>query len=230
MQQKKIIIDLHMHSPDSNISGSNVSIFDEQIMIEKLVKNYVSAACFSDHDKLFLESYQRRLSLIKEMKANILLLPGCEINLISCKDNKIAQAVIVFDPNEDLEKIEKIINSNFSHMNRKNHSYKSLCELLEGFKFMIFPHVGKGKDFLVLEDLIGYQVDGLDSTTFNSSNLKKVSNFLDDIPIVMFSDVHDWKKYPYDNTKYQTYITVNGEVSFDTIKEALNKKLVDIKE
>ncbi|WP_029608536.1 hypothetical protein [Mycoplasma simbae] len=216
---KKIIIDLHIHSSDSNLSGSNISKFTDLQMLEKLHKNYVKVACFADHYELFVDNFYKRVDLIANHKViDIVLLPGCEIDLASLSKQSKGQAVIVFDPNQDLYAIAKIVKDNFSRANNKWLTYKQACELFNNFEYMIFPHSGKGQDNMVAEDLLDSNVHGLDSTSLKSPNLKKIRKVIQ-APIVCFSDTHDWKKYPFDNTKYQTW--VEAEPTFKSIKEAL---------
>lgn len=221
---KPIIIDLHVHSIDSNRSGSNISNWDDLAMLKRLQNHYVKVASFTDHDNLFLESYYRRLKIIEEYKIDLVLLPGCEVNLLSLNGNKKGQAILIFKPENDLNKIKTIIYENFSPQNRKWLTYQQTCELFKDFDFMIFPHAGKGQDNMDWIDIKDSQVDGLDSTNLKSTNLKKILKNTEkinkNIPIVAFSDIHDWKKYPFDNSNYQTYI--QAEPNFQSIKEILN--------
>ncbi|WP_373435938.1 hypothetical protein [Metamycoplasma equirhinis] len=215
-------IDLHIHSIDSNSTGSNVSKESDKDKILILKKNYVKVACFSDHQKFFYTNYLARLEIIKKNKIPIVLLPGLEVNLKRF-DNKIGQAVFVFSPDFDGRKLERFTMEHFLY-SKKLYSYGEAVQLFKknNFDFMVFPHAGKGADNLDIEDIKDYQVDALDATNISSSNIKKIQK-VRKLPVVYFSDTHSWKKYP-ENTRFCTHVDIDFEtMNFNSLKSAINE-------
>ncbi|MCS4536627.1 hypothetical protein NXS15_00575 [Mycoplasma sp. CSL7475-4] len=220
MKTTKVYIDLHIHSQDSNNTGSTISKHSDVEMLQKLINNRVRVACFADHDNLFVESYNRRVEIIKEKGYELTLLPGCEINLLN--GEKSAQAILVFRPDQDLNQIKKIVNKN-------KISYRNIFNKFADYDFMIFPHTGKAKDIINPLELEGCYISGFDSSNPKSSNLKKAMKLYPDVPDVYFSDVHNWKKYPFDNNNHRTAISWKNELNdsreiYSYIKNVLKDK------
>ncbi|WP_406617538.1 hypothetical protein [Mycoplasmopsis adleri] len=215
-------IDLHVHSEDSKYTGSNISQETDLQKLKILAKNYVKVTCFADHDKFYLNSYLKRLKLIQDFNLDIILYPGLEVNLIRF-DKKIGQAVFVFDPNSDLEKLEKLTENEF-RFNKNKYTYKEAVDLFinNNFNFMVFPHAGKAKDNMDWEDIKDSQVDALDVTDFNSSNKKKILKNKK-IPVCFFSDTHTWRKYP-EHSKICTYVEDFSD--FNELKENIKNELL----
>ncbi|MBN0970907.1 hypothetical protein [Mycoplasma phocoeninasale] len=215
---KYILIDLHLHSNDSTRTGSKVSGETDLEKLRILNNNNVKVACFSDHDHFYRRSYLNRLKIIKEYGFDLLLLPGLEIDL-QRTDYKTGQVVIVFNPASNLEAIEEIF------IGRKvRYTYAEIIEVLSGYDFMIFPHTGKAKDNMLVDDLANFQVDALDVTRDNHANVNKILS-IRQIPVVSFSDTHTWKKYPQWSKK-QTY--VEAERNFLDIKKAIRENKIII--
>lgn len=222
-----IKIDLHVHSADSSFTGSNISLESDLEKLLILQKNRVRVSSFVDHDNFYLNSYLKRLDIIKKQKMNILLLPGLEVNLRKT-NGQIGQAIFVFNPESDLEKLNNLTTKAFRFNNNK-FSYSEAIELFKNndFDFMVFPHAGKAQDNMNLEDIRGCQIDGLDITDFNSSNKKKILKELPDIPSLYFSDTHTWRKYPQYG-KFCSYVEVENSNNFtySEIKININSKKV----
>ncbi len=222
-----IKIDFHVHSTDSSYTGSNIS---EESDLEKLLilqKHKVKVASFADHDNFYLNSYIKRLKLIQDNKIDILLLPGLEVNLKKY-NSQIGQAIIVFDPESNLESLHQLTTKVFRHNNNKL-TYKEVVNLFkeEAFNFMIFPHAGKAQDNMEWEDIEGSQVDGLDVTDFNNTNKKKILKQNNDIPVFYFSDTHTWRKYPQYG-KFCSYVEVDDKsnFTFNEIKDHIKAKKI----
>ncbi|AXE60899.1 hypothetical protein DA803_02230 [[Mycoplasma] phocae] len=213
-----ILIDLHTHSSDSGKTGSNISGESDLEKLEILVKHNVKVACFSDHDKFYLKNYQKRLEIIKKYHLDLVLFPGIEIDLKRI-DHRVGQAVFVFNPDDDLVAIQNLFSGP-----KTRYSYAEIIAKLADFDFMVFPHAGKGKDNMLVDDLGNFQVDALDITDENHANVKKILAKRA-IPLVTFSDTHTWKKYPQFSKK-QTY--VQSEVNFSAIKRAIQENKIII--
>ncbi|QSF13499.1 hypothetical protein [Mycoplasma sp. Mirounga ES2805-ORL] len=218
----KILIDLHVHSEDSKYTGSNISQESDKEKLLILQKHYVKAACFSDHDNFYINSYKKRLKIIQDNRIDLVLFPGIEVNLIRF-DKTIGQAVFVFDPESDLEQLVEVTSKHFRFNNNK-YTYKEAVEVFNQFNFMVFPHAGKGKDNMAWEDIHMSQVDALDVTDFNSSNKKKILKQNPNIPVVSFSDTHTWRKYPQ-FSKYGTY--VEAEPNFNSIRDGIEQNKIE---
>ncbi|QBF34338.1 hypothetical protein EG856_00075 [Mycoplasmopsis phocirhinis] len=215
----KVYIDLHIHSQDSNNTGSTISNHSDLQMLQKLVSNHVRVACFADHDNLFIDSYNRRNKIIEQNGYNLTLLPGCEINLFN--GSKSAQAILVFKPDQDLIKIKKMVNKN-------KLTYRDVFTKFSEFDFMIFPHTGKGKDIINPNELNQCYITGFDSSNPKSRNLKKAMQLYPWVSDVYFSDVHNWNKYPFDNNNYRTAIEWDENLNnANSIYEYLKKTFSD---
>lgn len=224
-----IKIDFHVHSTDSSYTGSNISEESDLKKLLILQKHKVKVASFADHDNFYVDSYIKRLKLIQDNKIDILLLPGLEVNLKKY-NGQIGQAIIVFDPNSNLESLHALTTKVFRNNNNKL-TYKEAVNLFKEkeFNFMIFPHAGKAQDNMEWEDIEGSQVDGLDVTDFNSTNKKKILKQNPELPVVYFSDTHTWRKYPQYG-KFCSYVEVSDKsnFTFKEIKENINKKKIDM--
>lgn len=226
-----IKIDLHVHSADSSFTGSNISLESDLEKLLILQKNRVKITSFVDHDNFYLSSYLRRLNIIQKQKINILLLPGLEVNLKKT-NGQIGQAIFVFDPKSNLEELHKLTTQKFRFNNNK-FTYKEAVELFNNnnFDFMVFPHTGKAQDNMNWEDIKDSQIDALDATIFNSSNIKKIQKENNKIPVVYFSDTHTWSKYPQYG-KYCSYVQVEdtNNLNFKEIKNSIkNNNLKEVK-
>ncbi|WP_237567391.1 hypothetical protein [Metamycoplasma hominis] len=90
-----IKIDLHVHSQDSSHTGSNISQESDLEKLLILTKKRVKIASFSDHDNFYIESYLKRLEIIKQYNIDITLWPGIEVNLRKY-DGQIGQAIYIW--------------------------------------------------------------------------------------------------------------------------------------
>lgn len=223
-----IKIDLHVHSQDSSHTGSNISQESDLEKLLILTKKRVKIASFSDHDNFYIESYLKRLEIIKQYNIDITLWPGIEVNLRKY-DGQIGQAIFIFDPDSNLKELNEVTKKEF-RFNSNKYTYKDAVELFKksNFNFMVFPHAGKGQDNMEWQDICNSQVDGLDITDFNNSNKKKILKQDPTIPVLYFSDTHTWRKYPQYG-KFCSYVEVENkdQITFNEVKNNIRNNKVD---
>ncbi|UUD36887.1 Uncharacterised protein [Mycoplasmopsis californica] len=234
-----IKIDLHTHSADSNITGSNAQKYTDLEIFDVLIKNHVAVASIADHDYFYKDSFIKRRELLANKKWNLVLFPGVEVDLKTHNpkaktQNEKGQAVFIFNPDSDLDKLEQVIKNNFSKYRTPMivHTYKEALEILKEFDFMVFPHTGKGQDNMHWEDFEDARVDAYDTTDLKSSNLKSIRKkekelAREEVPVVVFSDTHTWRKYP-EHSKHNTY--VEADATYESVKMAIKNKKIYIEE
>ncbi|MCV3728644.1 hypothetical protein OF376_02560 [Ureaplasma miroungigenitalium] len=229
----KIKIDLHTHTVDSNKYGSNVSKSSDDDIFYKLKTNNVKIVCFSDHLNFDKNQYLKRASLGLEFKPEIIVWPGIEIDIYLHDKNTRAQVIVVFNPSHDLAALEKFCQTNFNPdfnpLNFDKHSYAELISLLtkEQYDFLIFPHVGKGVDFVYPTDIENQRVDGLDSIKPDHKNVLKMRKHGIQAPVVCFSDTHDWENYPQ-HSYYWTWLTTES-LAFNDVKQSILQHQITLK-
>ncbi|MCV3743408.1 hypothetical protein OF377_00710 [Ureaplasma sp. ES3154-GEN] len=224
----EIRIDLHTHTTDSNPFGSKVTNTDDNEIMNVLKYHKIDIVCFSDHYDLNIKKYEQRVLLGKQYKPEIIVWPGIEVDITSLNKNKKAQVVIVFDPHQDIQEIRKFCRNNFKPWKNqyfKSITYKQLVEKLADFNCLIIPHVGKARDEVSVEDLIGVRVDALDTIDLDHKNVLKMRKKGILAPEVYFSDTHDWNNYPQ-HSYYYTKLEVE-DCSFNSVKKAITANKIN---
>ncbi|MDZ7293682.1 PHP domain-containing protein [Mycoplasmopsis pulmonis] len=216
MNDKKIKIDLHLHSPYSSTNGTKIKWTSEEEAIRILKDNNIALASFTDHNTFNFDFFTRIQNLALEYSPKVVFLPGIEVDLVR-KDGKKGQSIFIFNPKQDLIKLQKHIKK----IARKwMYTYQEFLDQLKDFDFLAIPHIGKGstEDFLKQEDIESCQVDALEVTNLNHTNYKKIIKSNPNYSTVAFSDTHAWNKYPQ-HTKLITMI--EGDPSYENLKTKL---------
>ena len=207
-------VDLHLHTPSSELNGDSINWVSELDSIKKMYSNKIGAFAFTDHNVFDAKRY----AMAKKMSSTKLFpFPGVEISILK-ESGIIAHLVVLFDnalSDEELIDIEEISRIN---LRKKGIKISKVYEIYNKYKMIAIPHVGKGDYFKV--DELDFKHDAIETTSYENSNYKRWLKASNNKSVVAFSDTHIWRDYPQ-NDKLETFIEFNG--TFDDLKIQLNK-------
>lgn len=245
-------IDLHIHSQESNKTKPNDYMgpkYNSQDIIDVLIRTGVNIFSVTDHNSINFELYDELIKNRGEIiKKKINFVVGVELDI---EDESVFKegfhALIFFD----LDKIDggiSIIADSVNDLYNKE-TVPSIKEIFDKFlssgirEFILLPHYNdktkgikekkmrkaKGEKSGIVQCLNGCLFNALE----DNNNLAKIKNSFklykengyEDIPVVIFSDCHDIRKYPLGKNKSTGDFTyVLGELSspFNSLKLAFN--------
>lgn len=245
-------IDLHIHSKESDKAKPNDYSgpeYNSEELINILTKSGINIFSITDHNSINLELYNELIRKQKEIvESKINFIVGAELDI----DDKSVCAegfhsLIFFDLDNICGGIEVIAASIKSLYG--GGLPPSISEIFDKFlssgirEFILLPHYNdktkgikerkikkaKGEKSGIVQCLNGCLFNALE----DNNNLEKIQksfklykeNGYEDIPVVIFSDCHDIRKYPLGKNKSTgdfTYILGELLSPFNSLKLAFN--------
>ena len=207
-------VDLHLHTPSSEINGDSINWVSELDSIKKMYSNKIGSFAFTDHNVFNAKRY---LMAKKIASTKLFAFPGVEISILK-ESGIIAHLIVLFDntlSHDELVDIEEITRVN---LRKKGIKISKVYEIYNKYKIIAIPHVGKGDYFKI--DELDFIHDAIETTSYENSNYKRWKKMLNNKSVVAFSDTHIWRDYPQ-NEKLETFIEFDG--TFDDLKKQLNQ-------
>lgn len=217
-------IDLHLHTPISTKNGDTIKWFSIYDTLKRIMNNHIKLAAFTDHNAFDLKLYKEAKKLAAT--ANIVLLPGVEINVVR-KCGIIGHMLVLFDQNLNDDQLE-ILNKKINSILKSGISINHINDWFSEFLTIRIIHIGKN-DFFEIEDLDNLNYDAFEITNYNHPNYLKVLKSGYKSSIVAFSDTHIWNEYPQHHSLY-TDIDSLKKPDFNELKKQLSLNLDFVKE
>lgn len=214
-------IDLHTHTPTSEVNGDSIKWESTQDAIKKMFLNGIRAFAFTDHNSFSMSRYLEAKKIIKN---NMIVFPGVEVNVIK-NNEKLAHVLVIFpdDLNDmQLKEIEDICKK---ELRKKGIRVAKLNTMFNNFSTIKIPHVGKSENFTwgELDDL---EHDAIETTSLDNKDYISWTKNRNDKSVVSFSDTHIWTDYPQNNS-IVTAIDFDGTFTDLKAKLALNKNYTE---
>lgn len=236
-----ISVDLHIHSKASSYKDGSIvensDIVHLNTILDKLVESNIQLFSFSDHNRFDKNLYCAAEESIKNIEKYkcLTIIPTVEFD-VQLEDKKPSCHIItVFDAksNDDLEKIQNVINNNL--LTKKEDFYKreifeallkeiGLSVLLIACQRKSLDNKNGGKNCLSdsCDNPLEFIKTGyINALEYQSPSVEGIlNNSLVDLPkdmgvsLVAGSDCHEWSAYPYHDSKS----IKNNKSSFFKIK------------